>query len=351
MTILFCGGGTMGPVTPLIAVLRRMREMRPDLRFAWAGTPDGPERAVVEAEGVPFYPIPVAKLARYPNVRWITWPLDYLKASREARRVVSAVRPSLVVSAGGFTSVPVIARAARRGTRCAIHQLDVEPGLSNKAVARRCASVTTSFPYGNAPFPGVKTERVATPCRFAGVRVPTKIEAAKALGLDPDHPAILIVGGGTGAAAINEAVWSVLDDNLDLAHIIHLTGKGKSKRMHERQGYVMKDFLDEREMLNAYAAADVVVSRAGMGGLSDLACLKKAAIIVPIPGSHQERNAERMPYPIVPQGESFGERLLKETKRLLADADLRASLGERAHAALPTDDGTELATAWLALLG
>jgi UDP-N-acetylglucosamine--N-acetylmuramyl-(pentapeptide) pyrophosphoryl-undecaprenol N-acetylglucosamine transferase len=97
-TILFVGGGTMGPVTPLVAVARAMKIRQPDLVMAWAGTPDGPERQVVEANGFVFYPIPVAKLPTYLSVRWLTWPFDYLRALFAARRVVKNVQPNLVAS-------------------------------------------------------------------------------------------------------------------------------------------------------------------------------------------------------------------------------------------------------------
>jgi len=349
MTILFAGGGTMGPVTPLLAVLRAMRKRRPDLTFAWAGTPDGPERDVVAKDGVAFYPIPVAKLPRFLSAGWVTWPFRYINARRAAERVIKTVKPDLVASAGGFTSVPVMLAAHVKGIPCAIHQLDAEPGLSNKSVASFCDSVTTSFRYDLPPFRGVTSERVATPCRFSGVSVPDRKAAAASFGLNPTRPVVFIVGGGTGASSMNEAIWSVLDDLLKKTQIIHMTGKGKGNDV-ARIGYVQKEFLDEKEMLNAYAAADLVISRAGIGGISDLASLSKPAVFVPIPGSHQERNVDSLMVEVVKQGLDFPKRLLDKIIDILGDEEYRLKCGERLHDEFPTDDGTALAERWLMLV-
>lgn len=339
----------MGPVTPLLAVLRQMKKRRQDLKFVWAGTASGPEREVIGRDGIPFHPIPVAKLPRYFTLEMMRWPMDYLRAANAARVLIKDIQPSLVVSAGGFTAVPVIKAAYAKGIPCAIHQLDAEPGLSNASVARLSRSVTTSFSYDQPPF-RVPSDRVPTPCRFADDVVLDKDAAAKLLGLDGERPIVFITGGGTGALALNEAVSTILDELLKTTQVIHLAGKEKQGAARSRKGYVVAEFFDEGEMLNAYAAADLVVSRAGLGSLSELACLKKAAIIVPIPDSHQEENAERMPYPIVAQGEGFETRLIETVRTLLADQGRRRDVGDRAHQMLPTDDGSALAERWLKLL-
>lgn len=349
---LFCGGGTLGPVTPLLAVLRRIREARPEAEFAWVGTEYGPEAALVEAEGVAFHALPRAALPRYPSQRWLTFPFDYLKAARMAKRILELERPALVASAGGFMQVPVMREAAKQGIACAVHQLDRVPLLSNKAVAAKCAAVTTSFGYAAPPFGRVKSIQVATPCRFAKRRVPSREEAAERLGLDPTRPILLVFGGGTGALAINEAVASAIDELLKAAQVVHLTGKGKSvEHALEHPGYKVHDFFNENEMLDAYAAADLVVSRGGFGALSELAALRKAAIVVPIPHSPWVENAEALgdAVRLVKQTEYLGNDLLRNVKDLLADDVGCQSLGRRLDEALPTDDGSALAGIWLDL--
>ena len=353
MTILCCGGGTMGPVTPLLAVIRQMRKARPDLNVAWAGTDVGPERSVVESEGIRFFDIPTVKIPRYVSWEWITWPFAYARARKRSQRVLDEVRPTLIVSVGGFTAVPLIREGAKRGIPCAIHQLDFVAGLANRAVASACRLVTTSFTYQTSPF-RASSSRVPTPCRFAGNVVPSREAAIQSFGLDPKRPVIFVVGGGTGALAINRAIQEILDTELRAAQIIHLTGIGKMRLasgqvISPRFGYVVAEFFNEQQMLQAYAAADVVISRAGMGSISDLAALSKPTILVPIPQSHQEENAKQFSVPIVHQTDQFSKKLHTTITAVLKDAGERQAIGTRMHQTLATDDGSALAEKWLAL--
>ncbi len=354
MTILCCGGGTMGPVTPLLAVIRRMRNMRPDLTIAWAGTASGPERSIVEAEGIRFFEIPTVKIPRYISWSWLTWPFAYVTARKQSRRVLDEVCPTLIVSVGGFTAVPIMREGAHRGIPCAIHQLDFVVGLANRAVASSCRLVTTSFSYATSPFRSSST-RVATPCRFANSAVPSRESAIQSFGLDPKRPVIFVVGGGTGALAINRAIQEILDTELRTAQIIHLTGIGKMRLASDQViapkfGYVVAEFFDEQQMLQAYAAADVVISRAGMGSISDLAALSKPTILVPIPNSHQEENAKQFSVPIVHQTEQFSKKVQTAITAVLKDASEREAIGKRMHETVVTDDGSALAEKWLALI-
>jgi UDP-N-acetylglucosamine--N-acetylmuramyl-(pentapeptide) pyrophosphoryl-undecaprenol N-acetylglucosamine transferase len=347
--ILFCGGGTLGPVTPLLAVLRKLRHAHPDLLFAWVGTEDGPEGALVEAEGVGFHALPRAALPRYPSKRWLTFPWDYLKASVAARKIIAEEKPSLIVSAGGFMQVPVMREAFKKGIPCAIHQLDFETLLSNDLVAEKCRLVTTSYAYPRPPFSGVEAHKVATPCRFAGRALPSRDEAATRFGLDPSRPILFVFGGGTGALAINQAIASVLDELLKAAQFIHLTGKGKGVgHALEHPDYQAHEFFDESKMLEAYAAADLVVSRGGFGALSEMAALKKAAIVVPIPKNPWAKNAEALgdAVRLVEQTGGLGQDILFNVNSLLDDAEGRRLMAEKLSRTLPTDDGSALAKLW-----
>ncbi|MFO0764987.1 MAG: UDP-N-acetylglucosamine--N-acetylmuramyl-(pentapeptide) pyrophosphoryl-undecaprenol N-acetylglucosamine transferase [Patescibacteria group bacterium] len=167
-----------------------------------------------------------------------------------------------------------------------MHQLDVEPGLTNKLIAPLATSVTTSFAYATSPFAGVKhVHRIATPVRFVG-EVMTRAEGANVFGLDAAKPIVLIMGGGTGAQALNEAFLTKQDAWFKDMQVIHVSGKGK------KAADSSYEFLDAERMRAAYAAADVVITRAGLGSLSEIVALQKPCIIVPIPGSHQEANAQ-----------------------------------------------------------
>jgi UDP-N-acetylglucosamine--N-acetylmuramyl-(pentapeptide) pyrophosphoryl-undecaprenol N-acetylglucosamine transferase len=348
MKIAFAGGGTLGPVTPLLAVARRIKEQNDPVELVWFGTPDGPERQVVEREGFCFVSIPVAKLPRHLDVRLFTFPFDMMKARREARVALQSIKPDLVVTAGGFTGVPVVKEAAKLGIPCVMHQLDVVPGLSNKAIAKLCASVTTSFPYEQSPFGSIVSTRIATPVRFESTDLPSKAEGANYFHLDDARPIVFIVGGGTGAKALNEAIDEQFEAWNGFAQLIHVTGKGKLGARVDQDGYAVREFLDAEGIRHAYAAADLVVTRAGIGGLSELAALSKAAIIVPIPGNQQEENAKAFHrakaglYAKQDQ-EDFADMIVKLAKHLLSDRAELMRMGDAAHAFFTTDDGSELA--------
>lgn len=341
MTILFAGGGSLGPVTPLLAVARALKRKTPGLAFAWAGTPDGPERDLMKSEGIPFYPVPVAKLPRYPDARWLSFPFDYLRARRIAREILDQVKPEAVLSVGGFTAVPIIRMAAGRGIPCLIHQLDLQPTLSNKLVARRCVSRTSSFAQ-----PGY--ERLATPVRVRADELGGREQAAAYFGLDAARPTVLVLGGGQGAQAINQALSKKMPMWLAKTQVIHSTGKGKAEGMKFEEGYVVREQMTLEEIAHAYAMADLVITRAGIGTLSECAALSKAAMIIPIPGTHQVENAKAFSSAkaglfVAQDQPDFEDILLQQAMDLLSDEARRQKMGMAAHGFFRTDDGSALA--------
>ncbi len=201
--ILFAGGGTLGPVTPLIALSRIIRRRIFDSELFWIGTSTGPERMLVENEGIHFFSIPIAKVPRFFSFSLFLFPIQFLCAGWRAWKILHKVQPEIIVGAGGFTQVPVMLVAWCMQIPCSVHQLDVEKGLSNKIIGPVCETMTTSFPSDN---------QVATPCRFVDDRIGSE-----------NKKTILILGGGTGAAQINSFVDTVRDDIVSFADIVHIT--------------------------------------------------------------------------------------------------------------------------------
>lgn len=339
MKIAFVGGGTLGPVTPLLAVSKAIKialSLTPrndKMEFVWFGTPDGPERALVEEAGIKFIPITVAKLPRYPDRRWLTFPFDMMKARREACFALKQEKPDAVVSVGGFTAVPVIREASTLGIPCAIHQLDALMSWSNRVVENYCVSKTTSFARNGY-------DLIATPTRFSLSELPEKRVGSK--------PVVLVVGGGTGSGALNEAISSNLDRWLGFADVIHATGMGKKGDLADREGYTVRELFNQEEMRRALADADLVVTRAGIGSLSDIASCSRAAIIVPIPNGQQTKNAEvfhaaKAALYVRQDQEDFAGTLMRLAKHVLSDKAELERMGKAAHAFFPTDDGSALA--------
>ena len=266
MKIVFAGGGTLGPVTPLLAVCARLKELDPTLGIIWYGTPDGPERALMASRRISYVAIPVAKWPRHWSWERVLFPLRYLQALRLVRRMLKLHQPDVIVTAGGFTATPVVRVASRMGIACVTHQLDRLPGLANRFLADRCVRVTTSFAYARPPFGSrVETMQIATPVQFSLADLPARSQALRQLGLATDKPTILVMGGGTGAAALNAFVqrnWQAWRDRG--WQVMHICGTGKQGEPITDSAVVQKVFCLPEEMRMLFAQADDFSADAGV---------------------------------------------------------------------------------------
>lgn len=294
MHIVFTGGGTLGPVTPLIAVMRSVRASHPDASFSWIGTEGGPEERVVREAGIPFRAVPSGKLRRYVDLEAV-WGniVDLGRIVRgffEARRILKEIGASVVVSAGGFVAVPVAWAAWTLGIPVHVHQQDVVPGLANKLTLPVARSMSVALQASVADFPGMRPVWTGNPVRTE-LALGSRDEALKRFGLDPSVPTILVIGGGTGAARLNALVHGALPTLVSRANVVHVAGPGKCEGAARAPRYAQEELLTDA-LPHALALADVVVTRAGMGMLSELAALGKPLVIVPMSRSHQLQNAQ-----------------------------------------------------------
>lgn len=317
MKILLTGGGTLGSVSPLLAVLPQLQKDGHEVRFI--GTRDGPEQELVEAAGVSFSSIATAKLRRYFSGWNLLTPFQFAIAIFQACIKLLAWRPDLIVSAGGFVSVPLVWAGRIFGVPSIIHQQDLEPGLANKLMVSSASKITVAFEDSLKDFPAAKTAWTGNPVRDL-------TSTTNEFELDSDFPTVFITGGGTGAQAINDLVSDKL---CEFANVIHLIGKGKTATKINHQRYHGREFLVD-EMMEAYEKADLVVARGGLGTISELAALGKAAIIIPLPDTHQEKNAaflaKHQAAIVLDQTELTPEEFGERIKKLLADPEQRAEL-------------------------
>lgn len=291
MRILFAGGGTLGPVTPLLATAEAIQKKREDTEFFWIGTYDGPEFGMVDSAGIPFFAVSSGKFRRYFSWRNFTDPFLVIAGFFQALRLLGEIKPDVVVSAGGFVAVPVIWAAGMKRIPVHVHQQDILSGLANRLSLPFASSVSVVFERSAADFAKHRPVWTGNPVRgmiFTG----TRDEARDVFGLEEGVPTLLVLGGGTGAAVLNDLVRDAVPLLTQDIQILHVTGKGKMPRQAgEITRYHPVEFLKD-EMRHAYAAADLVVTRAGMGTLTELAALGAPIVIVPMPGSHQELNAK-----------------------------------------------------------
>ncbi len=341
MKILFAGGGTLGPVTPLLAVAEAWKRTDPSVEFVWVGTPNGPERGAVEAAGIRFLSLPVARLTRYPSVEWLTLPWNLLRASRGAWEILRRERPNLVASAGGYTGVPLVAMARAQGIPSWLHQSDVRPILSSVLSAPFVSWITVAWESTAKAFPANKTRVVGNPARRSVLAADRDVALAR-FGLDPSRPTVLVTAGGGGSLWVNRQMETIGAELVRDANVIHLTGIGKLTDALQGFGtnYVVEELLTGG-MADALAAADVVVCRAGMGTITELAAWRKPSIVVPLPDSPQEDNArvlaDASAAMVLRQGATTPQEFLEAVLGLLRDDPRRRALSSAIASILPTD--------------
>ena len=336
-TILFTGGGTLGPVTPLLAVAKEWQEREPDVQVEWIGTPTGPERDIVERYGYIFHSLKSPKLSRH---KWWTWPIivpALTVSCLQARKLLKTIRPDIVFSAGGFTSIPVVWMAKLMSIPSWIHQLDVTPGLANRLMAPFASRISVTWEQ-TAQFFGIEKTLVVGGMMRTEIVRGDRERFLREYKFDSSKKLVLILGGGTGAEAINNALQVIVEELVRNVNIFHVTGPGKmlQEEQYVIPGYVVTEFIDA-EIKDAFAAADVVVSRAGMGTILELIGLQKPAVLIPIPASHQVENARmadeigfaHVIYNLTPQV------LQQEIHRLVMNGDLRKVMQTNARKSLP----------------
>lgn len=277
--IVLTGGGTAGHVTPNIALIERLREA--DYEISYIGSYEGIEKGLIEKLGIPYYGISSGKLRRYLDVKNLSDPFKVLKGLHEANKLMKQLKPDVVFSKGGYVTVPVVFAAHHHKIPTIIHESDMTPGLANKLCIPKADKVCCNFAETLDYLPEGKAVHTGTPLRkelFTG----DKRKGLDFCGFDGNKPIILVVGGSTGAAAINEAVRNLLPTLVKSYDIIHLTGKGKSDQsLNDIPGYRQYEYISD-ELKDLFAAADLIISRAGANAVCELLALAKPNILIPL---------------------------------------------------------------------
>ncbi len=341
MKILFTGGGTLGPVMPLLAVKEAWTDLDPSLEAVWVGTPNGPERAVLEAAGVRFLTLPVFRFPRYPSREWIFAPVNAARAFVSAFFILAKERPDLVATAGGYTGVPLAVFAKLFGIPVWVHQQDATVLLANRLMAPFAHLITVTWPDLVSAFPNKRTECVGNP-----VRRETSASHVS-FPLDTARPTVLVLGGGSGSVWLNTSMEKIGQTLSAEANVVHITGLGKMTPTLQTMGktYHAAELLPGG--LHALlATADLVVSRAGMGTLSEIVSSARATILIPLPDTPQEANAKHVldtrSGVVLSQRTTSPQDLLASITSLLNDPATRKAYGERMHHLFPTDIAASL---------
>lgn len=282
--ILFTGGGSAGHVVPNLAL---MNELKYSYHISYMGT-GGIEKTLVGNSGFAFFQVDCPKLVRAFTLENFKIPFRLSRAKKNALSILKREQPDLVFSKGGFASYPAVWAAHKLRIPVLTHESDLSPGLCTKLIAKKCKYVLTSFPETADLFKNGK--HVGSPIRKE-ILCGEKTRARRKYEFTDAKPVLLILGGGSGSRALNEAVQANLPSLLMRFQILHLTGKGNT--FTKREGYVPLEF--ENDMGSAYAASDLVLARAGSNTVFEIIALKKPSVLVPLTrGSRgdQLQNAE-----------------------------------------------------------
>ncbi len=326
----------MGSVTPLLAMVDYWKNQNEKNEYLWIGTKKGPEKTAVEKENIKFSAVANGKLRRYFSWQNFIDPVFILVGFVQSFFIIRKFKPDAILSAGSFVSVPVIFAGRLLKIPSLIHQMDIKPTLSNKIVTLFAAKITVGFKKSLKDYPVKKTVWTGNPCRRS-LRVESrKSKVESFFDLKNDIPTVLIVGGGTGAMAINRLIWEAASELTKFCQIIHIAGKGKMPSRELRiANYKYFEFLNIKRMANAYELADIVVSRCGIGSLSEISFLKKPSILIPIPDSHQEENAELFKSAqaaiVLDQNKITAKILAENIKKLLFNNYLKKQLSENVY--------------------
>lgn len=277
--IILTGGGTAGHVTPNIALLPRLKEM--GFEVSYIGSYEGMEKKLIEEQNIPYYGISSGKLRRYKSIKNLSDPFRVIKGFFEAMGLMRKIKPDVIFSKGGFVVVPVVLAAKLNRVPIVIHESDMTPGLATKISIPCAKKVCCNFPETVKLLPEKKAVLSGSPIRSELLKG-DKNNAYKLCGFDGKKPILLVVGGSTGSANVNNAIRGILDKLLVTFDVIHLCGKGKTDpNYNNKKGYVQFEYAKD-ELKDYFAASDIVVSRAGANAICELLAIRKPNLLIPL---------------------------------------------------------------------
>ena len=339
--ILISGGGTGGHIYPALAIANAWMEKHPDSEILFVGAQGKMEMQKVPEAGYTIKGLPVAGLQRKLTLANLSFPIKLWRSLRMASRIVNEFNPHVVVGVGGYASGPVLYAAQNKGIPTLLQEQNSYAGLTNKLLAKKAAKICVAYPEMERFFPKEKLKLTGNPVRKDLLDLAGKREQGiQVFGLDSTRKTVLVLGGSLGARTLNQAMLKhMVDLEKEGYQVLWQSGKFYFKDMElalekaELTHIHLREFI--REMDLAYAAADVIVSRAGALSVSELCLVGKPVIFIPSPNvaeDHQTKNANAC----VKQGAAV----------LLADAEAVAKFKEYIDELLQQEEKAQsLATA------
>lgn len=343
LKVIIAGGGTGGHIFPAVAIGHALQRLHPGTELLFVGANGKMEMEKVPQEGFRIIGLDIAGFNRSNMLKNISLPFKLIASAWKARKIIKDFKPDAVVGVGGYASFPVLNAAQRMGVPTLIQEQNSFAGKSNQILAKKAKAVCVAYEGMQQFFPAAKIKLTGNPVRNAIAQsVVTRDQGQQWLGLGAQRQTILVVGGSLGARSINEAIDKHLDTIVSgHTQLIWQTGKPYYQQALQRAaafGGKVKVFEFIKDMDKAYAAADVVVSRAGALAIAELCIVAKPVLFVPYPFAaedHQTSNAMALvnnKAALMIKDSDVMTALLPQLELLLGDEALRQQMSHQLKA-------------------
>ena len=301
--VIISGGGTGGHIFPAVSIARALKRMAPDTEILFVGALGRMEMEKIPAEGFEIIGLDIQGFNRKSVLKNLVLPFKLLKSLMKANNILRDFKPDVAVGVGGFASGPLLYAAGNRNIPYIIQEQNSYAGITNKVLSRRAAKICVAFDHMEKFFPSDKILFTGNPIRKDSVDVQGKrFEGLSYYELSENKKTILVIGGSLGSLTLNNSMLSNLDkikgNNIQ---VIWQCGnyyyESLKERLPENEASEIKLFPFLQRMDLAYAAADVIISRAGAGTIAELCVVAKPVILVPSPNvaeDHQSVNADSL---------------------------------------------------------
>jgi UDP-N-acetylglucosamine--N-acetylmuramyl-(pentapeptide) pyrophosphoryl-undecaprenol N-acetylglucosamine transferase len=338
--IILSAGGTGGHIFPALAVADEIRDRNPGAEILFVGALGKMEMERVPAAGYQIVGLPVMGFPRKPGLRWVRFFRMLWRSNQKARKIIGEFAPHIAVGFGGFASGPVLRAAIKKGIPALIQEQNSYAGITNKLLSRKVKKICVAYDNMDRYFPPDKLVLTGNPVRKnLLIDLPEREKSTALFGLDPDDQILLILGGSLGARSINHTVLNNLDKiRSSSIQVIWQTGAFYYDEMIEKTkpakpgNLQIHKFLKQMDM--AYGAADVIISRAGAGTISELCIVGKPVILVPSPNvaeDHQTKNATALKEKnaaVMISDQDMAHTLFDQAFQLMEDKKKRAVMAE-----------------------
>ncbi|MEW6516537.1 MAG: undecaprenyldiphospho-muramoylpentapeptide beta-N-acetylglucosaminyltransferase [candidate division FCPU426 bacterium] len=301
-TFGICGGGTGGHIFPALAVIQALRREDPDVSLCYFGRAGGREEELATRQQIPFCGLVLSGLERRLTLKNVKSLWQASQGWGQARRELRRLNVRVVLGTGGYVCGPVMMAAVSLGLPTIIHESNLIPGLANRWAGAWVTKVCVNYPQTAEYFPAERVTVTGFPLR-EGLNVPTRNEGCLAYGLDPNRPVLFVFPGSAGARRINQAMAELLPGLKQRKPELQLLWMTGEADLELAQGAMARSGMDGAAhpfitaVPEAYAAADLVLARAGAGTVAELSATGTPALLVPYPhatANHQLQNAEVM---------------------------------------------------------